>query len=63
MSREQFEAVFAISRQTKKALIEAGVDSAFSAEIEQAIERKAGSFLPPVSGVFQTQLGNAGVNN
>lgn len=60
--REKWRAVCAVAEQTALGLRDAGVDDEFAAEISRLIERKAGSYLPPVQGKFAVSLDQAGVN-
>ena len=61
--RAKYEAVMAVAFSTLKGLLEAGCDDDdFAHEMFGAIERKAGSYLPPIKGVLNVALQDTKVN-
>lgn len=60
--RTKFDRTLDIARALFRDLIAAGVDSDFASEVVHRIERKAGSYLPPINGTLHANLDDAKVN-
>lgn len=57
--QERYDSLCALARTTSQELLTLGADEEFASSIRTQIERKAGSYLPPITGRMSAALSEA----